>query len=145
MKKKIFTGQENFFKNLHTTINFYFLFMHKTIFCKKTMQGILMIWFLLCILPGDCLLLGCVEGDVLHCAEKEAAVISHQDVLDSLPMDDQHCSHCCLLCTHNLVMGLLQKSFLFLNRSPRWVQTLHVNHFKSIFQTIIYHPPRFAA
>lgn len=119
--------------------------MRKTIFFKKGLQSILMIWFLLCILPGDCLLLGCVEDDVFHCSEEESVIISHNDTHSPLPIDDHHCSHCCLLCAHNLVMGLLQNSLLFLSSPSSWFQSLHSNHFKSIFQTIIYHPPRLAA
>ena len=118
--------------------------MHKIIFLKKGLLGILVIWFLLCIVPGDCLLLGCDEKDLLHCAEKELVLLSHNDADSHIPMGDQHCSHCCVLCAHNFVMGLLQNSSLFLSSSSSLFKTLHFNHSKSIFQTIIYHPPRIA-
>jgi hypothetical protein len=119
--------------------------MEKIIFLKKGFIVILTVWFLLCILPGDCLVLGCGENDSFHCDEMESAVLSHNDDCSSIPSDDRHCSHCCLLCTHNLVFGLLQNALLVCNSFFRWFQPLQFGHFKSIFQTIIYHPPRLAA
>lgn len=120
-------------------------YMRKVVFLNNSFIGILIVWFLLCILPGDCFLLGCGEKDSFHCSERESAGLSHHDDSSSLPSDDQHCSHCCLLCAHNVVMGLLQNSSLFISSPSSRFQTRPCNHFKSIFQTIIYHPPRLAA
>ena len=119
-------------------------YMEKVFFLKKDFIVALTFWFILCILPGDCFVLGCGEKDSFHSGERESAVLSHTGDCSSVPSDDQHCSHCCLLCSHNLVIGLLQNSLLFLRVSSSWLQHIRFDHFKSIFQTIIYHPPRLA-
>ena len=119
--------------------------MLKTNFLKKCLKSILIIWFLLCILPGDCLVLGCVEKDLSHCVAKESAVSSHNNDCSSIPTDDPCCPDCCLLCTHNLVLHVFQKSsFTFTNTSSRF-KTQPFDHPNNIFQTIIYHPPRLTA
>ena len=119
--------------------------MRKIVFLQKGLQSILVIWFFLCILPGDCLVLGCVEKDSLHCAEKESVILSQNGTDSSIPVGVSHCSKCCVLCAHNLVIGLLQNSSLFLSSSSSWFKPLHCNHPQSILQTVIYHPPRLAA
>lgn len=119
--------------------------MRKTFFFKKILTGILLIWFFLCILPGDCLLLGCAEKNSLYCTEKESVIVTHIDADSSIPLDVSHCSNCCALCAHNIVMGLLQDSSLFLCSPSSRVKTIHFNHSKSIIQAVIYHPPRLTA
>src|SRR3972149_7336660 len=119
--------------------------MIKTIFTKCGLKSILAIWFTLCILPGDCLVLGCAEKDSFYCGERESAVLSHNDDCSSIPTDDPCCPTCCVLCAHNLVLHVFQKSsFTFTNTSSRF-KTQPFNHFKNIFQSIIYHPPRLFA
>ena len=114
-------------------------------FLKEGLKGILVIWFLLCILPGDCFVLGCVEKDSFHCGETETVVSSQTDDDSPIPSADSHCPTCCVLCAHNLVLHVFQKSsFTFTNTSSRF-KTQPFNHFKNIFQTIIYHPPRLFA
>ena len=114
-------------------------------FLKEGLKGILVIWFLLCILPGDCFVLGCVEKDSFHCGETETAVSSQTDDDSPIPSADSHCPTCCVLCAHNLVLHVFQdSSFTFTNTSSRF-KTQPFNHFKNIFQTIIYHPPRLFA
>jgi len=76
--------------------------MLKTIFIKGGLKSILAIWFLLCILPGDCFLLGCVEKDSFHCNETETVVSSQTDADSPIPSADLHCPNCCVLCAHNL-------------------------------------------
>ena len=120
-------------------------YMKNIIFLKKGFIVILAIWFLLCILPGDCLVLGCAERDSFHCGERESAVSSHNDDCSSIPTDDPCCPNCCVLCANNLVLHVFQDtSFPFTNTSSR-LKIQPFNHFKNIFQTIIYHPPRLTA
>lgn len=140
-KKEVFTGTIN----LNESVNRRFLHMRKTIFLKRGLKNILVVWFFFCILPGDCFLLGCEEKDLLYRAEEESVTFSHNDADSSVPQDHLHCQNCCVLCAHNLVMSLLQSSSLVLFSSSSWFKTLHFNHPKSILQTIIYHPPRLAA
>ena len=111
-------------------------------FLKEGLKGILVIWFLLCILPGDCFVLGCVEKDSFHCGETETVVSSQTDDDSPIPSADSHCPTCCVLCAHNLVLHVFQdSSFTFTNTSSRF-KTQPFNHFKNILQTSIYHPPR---
>src|SRR3989339_975529 len=110
--------------------------MLKTIFMKGGLKSILAIWFLLCILPGDCFVLGWAEKDSFHCGERESAVLSQNDDCSSIPTDDPCCPDCCLLCTHNLVLHVFQKSsFTFTNTSSRF-KTQPFDHPNNIFQTI---------
>jgi hypothetical protein len=119
--------------------------MNTFIFLKKAFIGIMVIWFLLCILPGDCLVLGCVEKDLFHCDQKETVVLSQNDTPSSVPEGNPHCQNCCVLCANNLVLHVFQdSSFAFTNTSSR-LKTQPFNHFKNVFQTIIYHPPRLTA
>src|SRR3972149_3021641 len=76
--------------------------MLKTIFIKGGLKSILAIWFLLCILPGDCFLLGCVEKDSFHCNETETVVSSQTDADSPIPSADLHCPNCCVLCKHTI-------------------------------------------
>ena len=111
-------------------------------FLKEGLKGILVIWFLLCILPGDCFVLGCVETNSFHCGEKEPAVLSYNDNCASTSTDDPCCPNCCVLCANNLILHLFQDSlFTFTNTSSR-LKTQPFNHFTNILQTTIYHPPR---
>ncbi len=120
-------------------------YMEKIIFLKKAFIGILTVWFLLCILPGDCLLLGCGEKDTACCVEKESTVLSHKDGCSSIPEDDPCCPTCCLLCAHNIVMHVFQNaSFAFIS-TPSRLNPQPFNHHKNVFQTTIYHPPRLSA
>ena|SRR3990167_338816 len=120
--------------------------MLKTMFLKEGLKGILVIWFLLCILPGDCLVLGCAEKDSFYCVQKEYdAVSSHHDDCSSIPTDDPCCPNCCALCANNLVLHVFQdSSFVFTSPSSR-IKTPLFSHFDTIFQTNIYHPPRLTA
>src|SRR3990167_8986214 len=100
--------------------------MLKTMFLKEGLKGILVIWFLLCILPGDCFVLGCVEKDSFHCGETETAVSSQTDDDSPIPSADSHCKTCCVLCAHNLVLHVFQdSSFTFTNtsRTKLWAQS----------------------
>ncbi|MBI2470359.1 MAG: hypothetical protein HYV59_03845 [Planctomycetes bacterium] len=116
--------------------------MKKIIFFKRGFIGILVVWFLLCILPGDCLVLGCAEKDSFHCTERESAVLSHNDTCPSIPEDKPHCQNCCVLCAHNLVLHLFQNPPFSFTGTPGRFKTISVDHPNRIFQTIIYHPPR---
>ncbi|MBI4222235.1 MAG: hypothetical protein HY607_06095 [Planctomycetes bacterium] len=119
--------------------------MLKTIYIKYGLKSILTVWFFLCILPGDCFVLGCVEKDLFHCDQKESVIISQNDADSSIPQSNPHCQNCCVLCANNLVLHVFQdSSFTFTNTSSRF-KTQPFNHFKNIFQTSIYHPPRLAA
>jgi hypothetical protein len=119
--------------------------MRKTIFFKRGLKTILAVWFLLCIFPGDCLFLGCVEKGLMYCDERGTVILSHDNVDSPIAMDDQHCPNCCAMCTHNLVVGLLQNSSLFFSSPSSRLKPLDFNHSKGILQTIIYHPPRLAS
>lgn len=119
--------------------------MNKSIFLHKGIKGILALWFLLCILPGDCLLLGCGEQDANRCAGEETAIASHHDADDCTPPDDDHCTDCCVLCAHNLVVHVCQTpSHVFIHSSIR-ARMFLAPHADTIFQTVIYHPPRLTA
>lgn len=116
--------------------------MRKDAFLKKGFEGILVLWFLVCILPGDCLLLGCAGNDVSPCSENKSAVVPHADAGSCIPPDGQHCPNCCMLCAHNLVMHISQNSSSGFADSPSLLAPTLCSHSNSIFQTIIYHPPR---
>lgn len=114
----------------------------KADFLQKGFKGILVIWFLLCILPGDCLLLGCGGGDDFHCHEKESTLVSQHCDNASVPQDDQHCPNCCVLCAHNVILDVLQNSSFPRIHSSRRFKTFSFKRPMNIFQTVIYHPPR---
>ena len=117
--------------------------MRKTIFFQKGLTSILVIWVLLCILPGDCFLLGCGEEDLLYqCAEEETIVSSYANGDFPIAIGDSHCTNCCLLCSHNIVMDLCQFSPILLIIQSRRFKAVHFNHFKNTLSAIIYHPPR---
>ena len=102
-------------------------------------------WFFLCILPGDCLLLGCGEQDASRCTEEETAMTSHHDADGCVLPEDDHCPNCCVLCAHNLVAHVYQiPSYVFVHSSIR-AKTFLAPHADTIFQTVIYHPPRLTA
>ena len=122
-----------------------FITMLKTIYIKYGLKSILVIWFLLCILPGDCFVLGCVENDLFHCDQKESVIISKNDADSSIPQSNPHCQNCCVLCAHNLVLYLFQNTSFAFAVTPGWLKAQPFNHSKNIFQTIIYHPPRLTA
>src|SRR5574342_661156 len=95
--------------------------MQKTSLFKKSLKSILVIWFFLCIFPGDCFLLHCAEKEPFFCAEKEPAILSHKDADSSIPSCETHCPNCCVLCVHNLVMHLCQNpSFTLTSLSSRF-------------------------
>jgi len=114
-------------------------------FIKRSIKSILVIWFFLCILPGDCLVLGCVEKDLFHCDQKETVVLSQNDTTSPVPEGNPHCQNCCVLCAHNLVLHIFQNASFIFASTPSRFKTQPFNHFKNIFQTIIYHPPRLTA
>ncbi|OQZ03104.1 MAG: hypothetical protein B6D34_09635 [Candidatus Brocadia sp. UTAMX1] len=117
--------------------------MYINIFKKKGQNVILVIWFLLCIFPGDCFLLGCGAKDLSHqSAEKEAIILTHADSDISVAMADLHCTNCCLLCSHNIVVDLCYVSSFFLVILFSRFKAFHFSHFKNILSAIIYHPPR---
>lgn len=126
-------------------VNDWFFIMHKTIFLKKGIPCIATIWFFLCIAPGDCFLLRCAEKYLPPCAEEELVIASYTAADSFIPAGDQHCAHCCVLCAHNLVLGLLQNSSLFLHSPSSRFTTPYCNHPTGIFPFVIYHPPRLAA
>ena len=116
--------------------------MSKDNFLRKGFKGIFVIWFVLCILPGDCFLLGCGERDAFCCHEKESTSVSQHCDNSSIPQEDQHCSNCCVLCAHNVILYVLQNSsFPHICSSSR-LKTFSFKRPKSIFQAVIYHPPR---
>ncbi|UJS17011.1 MAG: hypothetical protein L3J17_14000 [Candidatus Jettenia sp.] len=116
--------------------------MGKTIFLKRALQTILVLWFFVCILPGDCLLLGCAEKHAFHCTENESVTVTHNATDPSLPQDNSHCSDCCVLCIHNLVMHMNQNSPYTLAGSFYRFKVPLFKQSNTIFQSIIYHPPR---
>ncbi|MBM4056377.1 MAG: hypothetical protein FJ264_17235 [Planctomycetes bacterium] len=120
-------------------------FVIKTSFFKKLFSGILVVWFLLCILPGDCLLLGCTEESLSRCTEDNSVILPHCNEHTSVVLDDSHCSDCCVLCAHNIVLHITQYfPFTHMNPSGKDI-TQHTNRFKNIFLTIIFRPPRIIA
>lgn len=119
--------------------------MLKTIYIKYGLKSILVIWFFLCILPGDCFVLGCVENDLFHCDQKESVITSKNDADSSIPQSNPHCQNCCMLCAHNLIV-YVSKEFSFSFTSPySWFKAPPFIHFNEILQTLIYHPPRLTA
>lgn len=119
-----------------------FVTMLKTIYIKYSLKSILVIWFFMCILPGDCLVLGCVEKDLFHCDQKETVVLSQNDTSSPVPEGNPHCQNCCILCAHNLFLHLFQNTSFAFTGTHGWLKAQPFNYPKNIFQTIIYHPPR---
>lgn len=115
---------------------------HKIIFSKISFHSILILWFFLCILPGDCLLLGCTEEAVSHYTVNESITITNSSSNCFTPEDNPHCTICCLLCTHNLTIHLQQSpSLTFTGPSYRLRGSL-LKYFDTIFQNTFYRPPR---
>lgn len=112
---------------------------------RKSLKGILVIWFVLCILPGDCLLLGCGEKDVFQSGAKEVVCHFHNATDSSVPLDGSHCPDCCALCSHNLVFHFYQDSLYSFCNFNHCLKILSCRHSSNILQAVIYHPPRIVA
>lgn len=109
---------------------------------RKIFYSILAVWFLLCILPGDCLLLGCTEEGTSHCNEEPSVVSSSDNDHTAAPGNASHCSTCCVLCAHNLILYTSHyhsNTHMDLIGNCAFIPT---NRFNAIFQTIIFRPPR---
>lgn len=123
---------------------------NKQVYCfsmyKHTIiKTIVVIWFLLCIVPGDCLLLDCAGENASACHEKASAILSCGNADTCFPQTDAHCPNCCTLCANHLVLPLFQ-NFSFVFTSPASLVKMPLfTHFDGIFQTLIYHPPRLTA
>ena len=108
-------------------------------------KTILILWFFLCIVPGDCLLLDCAGENTSACHNKAFTVLIHDYADPCIPQTDSHCPNCCTLCANHLVMPLFQ-NFSFVFTTPTSLVKIPLfTHFDSVFQTIIYHPPRLTA
>lgn len=118
--------------------------MFRIIFLKKGLKTFLILWLLLCILPGDCFILGCGEKDISYSTHSESVTLSHHDACCST-QDDRHCPDCCVLCANNITLHILPCTSFPRNSSSLWLRTPPLNHPNSIFQKIIYHPPRLTA
>jgi len=113
---------------------------------QPIIKTILVLWFFLCIVPGDCLLLDCAGENASACHEKASAVLCCGDDADTcIPQTDSHCPNCCTLCANHLVMPLFQNDSFVFTTPTSLVKIPLFTHVDSVFQTIIYHPPRLTA